>query len=205
MKKIRLSSKVDRVLVTSALVFMLLLFSMLVFALRASPVAFAAALTSSLLLLLLFGTYVLSVWRSACEIVPGRARVVVRGLRTFPIDVSEAAGVSSQPFQMGSSGSRRIVFFGAEGEAIAAFATSFLTKQGALAEPAAREIAQALELPFIPSLQPWEYDRKAKKAHDAELKGKKNTRIGESRPAEEAGIPHDAQDSVNYDALDDEK
>lgn len=205
MKKIRLSSTADRVLVTSALVFMLLLFSMLVFATRSAPVAFGVTLTASIILLLLFSTYVLSVWRSACVIMPDSAQVVIRGLRTFPIDVSEAAGVSSQPFQMGSSSSRRIVFSNVEGEPLAAFATSFLTKQGALAEPVASEIAQALDLAFLPSLQPWEYDRKAKKAHDAEQKEKKKTRAGEPRHEEEKEIQRDAQDSVNYDALDDEK
>jgi hypothetical protein len=126
----------------------------------------------------------------------------------------------------GSLATRMIVFYDEGNEVIASVPTFFFSRQGATAEPVAKEIAAALGLSFIPSLEPWEYDSKLRREHEKEVAQKEketrkrkfqalknkllrrpNTETSAPSPLEEMDLNlfEDSSDGINYDALDDEK
>lgn len=226
MKRFRLSSATERCAITAILVGMILLFSLLIIMMWSSPVK-PLLIGSAIFLVLLYGTYVFSVWNAICEIDQVDGKIRVFGLRTITLDISGSHSICTREFEMGSNLSRRILFLDVNGSVIGAFGTFFLARRGVQAEQLANRLAQELHLVFVPSLQTWEYDREARKEHEKQLAEEaKEKRRAEwnalkrkflHRPVAETPItdtaeelnmefePEAVSDGINYDALDDEK
>lgn len=223
MEKLRLSTVKERAFAAAVMAALAAFFAILLYVLRSAGTAFIAVACTSVFLLILFGTYVFSVFSSWCLVDVRNRELTIKGLRSVKLDVTSAVSVKSQEFNSGNTISRRIMLLDADGNLAAAFVTHFTMDKGIQAESAARQLAQILDLEFIPSLEPWEYDPEARKAHaEAQAEEKKaaaQERIsllkekfssGKARagteptpaPKEENG---ELEDSINYDALDDEK
>lgn len=183
------------------------IFAVLVYAVRNSGVVWLVVGACGFLVLL-FGTYVYSVWNAACVTDPAAQKLKILGLRTYELNTAGTVQIKTGEFEMGSTLTRRIMLINEQGELVTAFATSFLTKRGACAEPAARELAEVLGVEFVPTLEPWEYDSKAKREHDAREKAEQKAQKGQKKSRTktvEQPVPVQEEDNINYDALDDEK
>ena len=211
MKEIRLSGRTDRVTAWLVTALLAALVVFLLRALRGDPSARILLLLVGLAVLAVTLFYLLSVIRAACVVSDAGLEIVGPVRYRQPLD--GVAGVRTQGFTAGPVARRSIVLTDAQEQPVATIPTYFTSRGGALAEPAAQALAAALELPFTPSLEPWEYDRAARREHnkalaEEERRARKERRAarrakrrGETPPAEE----QEPGDSVNYDALDDER
>ena len=111
----------------------------------------------------------------------------------------------------------------------AAVPTFFTSNRGVQAEPLAQQLAEALGLTFVPTVEVWEYDKQARKAHQQELdaagRAARKARIAalkkkifrtveaqetapvipEKKVSEWKDADSETCNGINYDALDDEK
>ncbi|MBQ9685360.1 MAG: hypothetical protein IJV41_02270 [Oscillospiraceae bacterium] len=211
MKEIRLSGRSERITawLVTALLTALLLF--LLRALRNDPSARLLLLLIGLVVLAATLFYLLSVIRAACIVSDGQLEIA--GIIRYAQPLDGVSGVRTQGFSSGPVARRSIVLTDEQGRPAYTIPTFFTARGGAMAEPAAQELAAALDLPFAPSLEPWEYDRQARREHrqamaEAERKqrrerraARKARRRGETPPQPEKK----PAEAVNYDALDDER
>lgn len=174
---------------------------------------------AGLLLVAGLGLYVANLLNAAC--VPlGRGKLIIRGVPGDTLELSDAVCLETVPQSSGPVARRMLVFTDAQGAVVASVPTYFTRNQGAQAEPVARELAAAMGLRFQPSLEPWEYDPRARKERLArqqaqekaarretlrrlkeKLSGRKAQNLSEPVASEEQKEPMDPD--INYDALDD--
>ena len=174
MKKLMLSTPAlrvcclagDGVLLALALAWQLLAFSWL------SALAGLSALA-------LMGLYTALVFRSAAWPDPARRTLVLTGIQNRADDLTGARVVYTRPAQTGRE--------------LAVNATLITVNQGYPCERLARELAEALGIPFRPTVPAHLYDRKAKKEYLRAQKERARVEAAE-KPA-----------AVNYDEQDDEK
>lgn len=126
--------------------------------------AVGVILTIGILLL-----YVLNVTKAACTPDPENKRLLVSGFRQRDIDLSSAVCLETIPVKSGQVEGRSLAFTDAEGRVVAIVPTYFTSKRGMLAEPMAKELAEALNMEFRANVPLWEYDEEARKAHDIEV------------------------------------
>lgn len=230
MKVFRLSSASERVTGVCISGLMLAGIVLLLLALRGAWLSFLLCAAVGLLLLAGIGIYIWNLLCAAC-IPQGEGKLLVRGLPRYTMDLSGAVGLETAACKNGPMTTRSLRFTDENGEVVGTLQTFFTARQGAKAEPLARELAQALGLRFRPQLEPWEYDSAARKAHQRELdeqekaarkertrrlkekifrtagKGKPAPAHSEEDLAQTAQASDDAygaaEDGINYDAMDD--
>lgn len=215
MKKIPLSSAKDRAFAGALMVVLVSFFAVMLYALRASGTIFAVVACTSVFLVLLFGTYVYSVFAASCLVDPEDRQLTIKGLRSVELDAAGAVCVKIQEYNTGNAVSWRILLLKEDGSMAAAFLTHFTMDKGAGAEAAARKLAELLEMEFVPAPAA---DARSEKDKAGTVRQNKFSQIKEkfsSGKAEAGAEPTPApeeengtaiiEEDVNYDALDDEK
>lgn len=229
MKKYRLCSPMERftgLLVSLACVACMVL---LVVALRGDVLMMVICGAAGLLVAAGLTFYIVNLFRTACVPDVEQGKMLVRGLPDWSFDLTGTVSLETAEFKNGPMATRTLVFRDEAGEVTASVPTFFTANQGAQAEPLAMELAKALELSFLPKLEPWEYDKEKRKEHEKELaRAKKEERRAKIRalkakllrkagaetrtgavPEEDMSMMDEevyaGSDGVNYDALDDEK
>ena len=169
MKKFYLSTPAERIkgMIFSALISAVLIFFIIV--LKADPAVYAVALLGVVLVVGILVLYVLNVSKAACVVEPGSRILKVTGAQTRTIDLTQAACLETIAIKTGHVETRSLMFTDAEGGKIAVIPTYFTSKRGVLAEPMAKELAQALDLEFFENVPLWAYDKEAMKEHEIEV------------------------------------
>lgn len=227
-KKFSLSSSVDRIVGTAVAVALNLMMVFLIFLLSKDTLSLIIVTVCVVLVAAVLIFYVLNLYNAACTPLPENRKILVHGFPDCTYDLSDAASVQTVSYKSGALATRTIVFCNSADDVVASVPTFFFSRQGVMAEPLAKNIAEALGLTFIPSLPVWEYDKELRKKHEKEVAAKekesrkaefqalknkllRRTKAGSPTPAapeEERDIPDvfvAADDGINYDALDDEK
>ena len=200
MKKVRLSSFTERASAIGLLVLVVLLIALIVIFIKCSVGYIILISICSAAAVALAAGYLYAVQRAAAEIC-GEGIVKVYGLTEYSESFSGASTVKTVEVSLGPAASRSILFCDAGGGSICAIPTMFTANSGAMAEAAAKELAEEAGLKFIPQLELWKYDREAKARHKAELKAEKKQKGGRRN----GDSPKIEESNVNYDALDDER
>ena len=230
MKIHRLSSAAERITGICICAVLILCMALLVIALSADLLSFLICLLASLLVSAGLVFYVSNLFKAACIPHPGEGKLEIKGFPDYNVDLSEAVSLQTVPYKNGPGATRTLVFKNDQDEVVASVSTFFTANQGAQAEPLAMELAKDLNLSFIPTLEPWEYDAEKRKEHMKEvaaqekaarkekfraLKAKILRMAGAGEPAptqpEEEVLDiiseesEEAYDGINYDAMDDKK
>lgn len=230
MKAFRLSSPAERVTGVCISALMLAGIVLLLIVLRGAWLSFLLCAAVGLLLAVGLGIYAWNLIKAAC-VPQGQGKLLVKGLPSYTMDISGAVRLETAACKNGPVATRSLRFTDAEGEVVGTLQTFFTARQGAKAEPLAKALAQELGLQFQPTLERWEYDSAARKAHQRELDEqekaarKERTRqlkekifrtAGKGKPTpthSEEDLTQTAQtlddgydsadDGINYDAMDD--
>lgn len=223
MRTYRLSSSSERIVGTVISLMVALVPGALVWLLRKDIMMLIIMALAGIIVIAMLVLYMVNIYKSACTPLPEERGLEVSGLLGCRLDLSQAVSVESRAMTSGPVTTRVIVFLDEKGEALETVPTFFTVHGGAEAEPLARDLARDLGLSFRETLEPWEYDPEARKAHEealaAEQKAARREKIakikekfssGKARagteptpaPKEENGS---LEESINYDALDDEK
>ena len=188
MKKLMLSTRALRVCCLAGDVLMLALCTA-VLTLAFSWLWLLVALT----LLAMLGVYTVLVFRTAAFPDREGRRLSLTGIQHRTDDLAGAQVVYTRPAQMGQLATRAIVIEDGAGRELSVIMTLVTTNQGDSCERLAQALAEALDIPFRPTVPLWRYDRKAKREH-----------LREQKRARKAPGPAEAPAAVNYDERDDE-
>lgn len=227
MNKHFLSSSADRVAGAAVAAILSLMMVFLVFLLSKNILSLIIITVCVMLVTAVLIFYVLNLYKAACTPLPQEKKLLVYGFPNCIYDLADAVSVQTVSYQSGALATRTLVFYNADNDLIVSVPTFFFSRQGVMAEPVAQKIAAELDLTFVPSLEPWEYDKDLWKQHQAEkaekekearkakfqaLKNKLLRRPNAEKPAfrpleEEldSNLFEENADGINYDALDDEK
>lgn len=220
-----LSSAAERTCAAIVTGVLTVLMVLLLCALRKEPLSLALIGFAAFLVAAALVFFLTSLFRASCRSVPESKCLLVRGLPDDTLDLSRAVAVKTTPCATGPVSTRTLVFSDGAGNPVATVPTFFTLRQGALAEPLAAALAGELGLTFLPSLEPWEYDKAKRAEHEKEvsaarrsarsaelraLKGKLFPKAAADISPEEDSYAQDSEafqqsDNINYDALDDEK
>lgn len=220
MKTYRLSSGSERIAAVSVCACFALLMALLLYVLRGSLLTLLLTALAALLVAALLVFYAANLFRAACVPNPEERTLFVRGFPDETLDLTGAVCVKTVPLENGPVATRTLVFSDAAQEPVAVVPTFFTAHRGVQAEPLAAALARELGLAFLPSLEPWEYDKNARaerekaaaqtrrEARRARLKALKaklspGKAAEESEPASPEETEHTQAEDVNYDALDD--
>ncbi len=169
MKTFPLSSPAERI---CGIVFSLIMIPCLLVLLYALRFNIAVLIITALCVLLvvpILGVYVVSVVKAGCTPDLQNKKLHVRGIRSWTLDVSEAAQLETIAVKNGQVISRALIFTNAEGGIVGTVPTFFTSKQGLLAEPMAKELAKEMGLAFKANVPLWEYNEEARKEHEKEV------------------------------------
>ena len=169
MKKYPLSTPSER---TVGIIFSLVMLPVLVILLYAMRNNIAILLLVGIGIVLVEGAlilYVLNVMKAACVHDPETNTLKILGLQERSIDLGKVATLRTLPVKSGQVESRSLAFLDAEGAVVAVVPTYFTSKCGILAEPMAQEMAAELGIAFESTVPVWQYDKEARKIHDAEV------------------------------------
>lgn len=165
MKEFQLSTPKERLMGISFSAAMIVCFGFLLFAVRHNTGLLIFCTLAALLLSVLLVFYVASILKSVCILDSEKKTLEVKGFPSYKRDLSKAVLVQTISRKNGQSRSRVLVFSDAEENIVAAVPTLFTYKQGILAEPMAREMAQYLGIEFKENVPQWEYDKEKFKEH----------------------------------------
>lgn len=189
MKKLMLSTPAlracclvgDAVLLTLALAWQFLAFSWL------SALAGLSALA-------LMGLYTVLVFHSAAWPDPARHVLVLTGIQDRTDDLTGAQAVYTRPARTGPLATRAIVIEDGGGRELSVIATLITANQGYPCEALARALAEALGIPFRPTVPAYLYDRRAKRER---LRAQKEGRARADAGKTSAAVNYDEQDDEN--------
>lgn len=169
--------------------------------------------------------YVMNLYRCGITVGKGESTLLVHGFPEYKVDLKGAVNVQTAAFKNGPVATRTLVFCDEAGNAVASIPTFFTVNQGAYAEPLARELANELGMVFHATVPVWEYDKEERREHRKQLELEEKQRRRETiqrikarlfripgaaapKETEESVIEKEeafVSDSINYDALDDER
>ena len=165
MKEFRLSAPRERVASISFSICAIVCFGVLLYALRQNVGLLIACGLAVLLISALLVYYMISVMKAVCIVDTRNKTVEVRGAAHFTVDVSKAVLLQTFAKKNGQSSLRVLVFSDAQEQIVATIPTMFTYKQGALADPMAKEMAESLGIGFKENVPKWEYDKEAFREH----------------------------------------
>lgn len=168
MKEFQLSTAKERILSISFSVIMVIVFAILLFALRNKPSILIICAAGVLLVTVLLVFYVVSVLKAACILDPQTRKLEVRGFPSYTVDLTNVTLLQTLPRRSNHTTIRCLVFSDSDDKIVATIPTFFTYKQGALAEPLAMEMAKELGIDFKENVPAWEYDKQKLKEHLAE-------------------------------------
>lgn len=141
----------------------------LVIALRSDILIMLMTLLAAALLIFFLVLYMVNVTKSACVYHPDTRIMEVKGLRSYEVDLSQATTLQTISMKAGHAAFRTLVFTDDEENIIARVPTMFTSRQGILAEPFAKAMAEDMGLKFQANVPIWEYDEEARKEHEKEV------------------------------------
>lgn len=169
MKTFRLSSRSERIAGISFSVVAILCFAVLLYALRNNLSMLILCGLCALVVSAMLVFYIVNVLKSAVVAHPESKTLEVLGIPSYTVDLSNAALLQTLPRKTGRTMSRVLVFSDKDENILATVPTMFTSKQGILADPMAKELAQALDIPFRQNVADWELDRKLYQQHQKEV------------------------------------
>ena len=164
-KEFQLSTKKDRILSVCFCVVMIAAFGALVYALRSNTLLLILCGLFGLLLSVLMVISVVSMLKAKCIVNSDTKTLEVKGNPSYTKDISSATLLQTVAKKNSQATTRMLVFSDAEERVIATSPTLYTTRQGILAEPMAKEMAQFLGIDFQANVPEWEYDKKAYEQH----------------------------------------
>ncbi len=165
MKRYQLSSAGERMLSITFSVVMIVVFVALVYVLRNNMMLLLICGGGGLLLGGLLAFYIVGVLKAVCVWDPDTRKLEVQGFPSYTLDLSEAVMVQTAARKSSQSVSRALVFSNAQEEVVGVVPTMFTYKQGVLAEPLARTMAQDMGLAFKENVPEWHYDKQKYQQH----------------------------------------
>lgn len=168
MKEFQLSTSKERIAGMGFTAVMIACFGLLLYGVRRNIGLLIFCGLAAVLISVLLVFYIVSVLRSVCVLDTETKMLEVKGYPSYTKDLSEAVLLQTLPRKNGQSVSRVLIFSDAEERIVAVVPTMFTYKQGILAEPMAKEMAQVLGIEFKENVPAWEYDKEKFKEHQIE-------------------------------------
>jgi hypothetical protein len=165
MKRYQLSSAGERMLSITFSVVMIVVFVALVYVLRNNMMLLLICGGGGLLLGGLLAFYIVSVLKAACVWNPDSKKLEVQGFPSYTLDLSDAVMLQTVARKSSQSVSRALVFTNAQEEVVGMVPTLFTYKQGVLAEPLAKTMAQEMGLEFKENVPEWHYNKDKYQEH----------------------------------------
>lgn len=169
MKEYQLSTPRERLASIAFSVFVSALLLVFVYALRNNAALMVFSGLGVVLLVGLLGLYVVSVLRSRCIVDLQKKTVEVKGYPSYTVDVSKAVQLQALPRKNGQSTVRCLVFSDEEDNIVAVIQTMFTYRQGCLAEPLAKQMAEDMGIRYKETTPEWEYNKEKYKEHVKEV------------------------------------
>ena len=164
-KEFQLSTKKERILSVCFCVVMIAAMGALVYALRNNTMLLILCGLFGLLLAVLMVFSVATMLKSKCIVNAETKTLEVKGNPSYTKDLSKAVLLQTIAKKSGHTMSRMLVFSDAEETVLAMVPTMYTSRQGLLAEPMAKEMAQFLGIDFQENIPAWEYDKEAYEQH----------------------------------------
>lgn len=181
MKVFRLSTPAERATSVSFVAAMLVVFGLLLYALRSNIGLMIACGVAIVLIAVILVIYVINVMKAACVVDAASKTMEVRGLTNYTVDLSNATLLQTLPRKGAQATIRVLVFSDAEDRIIAKVPTMFSFKSGVQAEPMAKEMAKELGIAFQQNVPEWEYDKEKYKEHEKEVAAQQKKEAKERR------------------------
>ena len=164
-REFQLSTKKERILSVCFCVVMIAAMGALVYALRNNTMLLILCGLFGLLLSVLMVFSVATMLKSKCIVNAETKTLEVKGNPSYTKDLSKAVLLQTIAKKSGHTMSRMLVFSDAEETVLAMVPTMYTSRQGILAEPMAKEMAQFLGIDFHENIPAWEYDKEAYEQH----------------------------------------
>ena len=164
-KEFQLSTIKERILSVCFCVVMIAAMGALVYALRNNTMLLILCGLFGLLLSALMIISVTSMLKAKCIVNAETKTLDVKGNPSYTKDISSAVLLQTMAKKNSQATTRMLVFSDAEENVIATIPTLFTSRQGILAEPMAKEMAQFLGIDFQANVPAWEYDKEAYEQH----------------------------------------
>lgn len=164
-KEFPLSTVKERILSVCFCIVMIAALGALVYALRNNTMLLVLCGLFALLLSVLMVLSVVSMLKAKCIANAETKTLEVKGTPSYTKDISSAVLLQTMAKKNSQATSRMLVFSDAEENVIATIPTLFTSRQGILAEPTAKEMAQFLGIDFQANVPAWEYDKDAYQQH----------------------------------------
>ncbi len=164
-KEFPLSTKKERILSVCFCVVMIAAMGLLVYALRNNTMLLILCGLFGLLLAVLMIFSVTTMLKSKCIVNAETKTLEVKGNPSYTKDLSTAVLLQTMAKKNGQAMSRMLVFSDAEETVLAMVPTMYTSRQGVLAEPMAKEMAQFMGIDFQENVPAWEYDKEKYKEH----------------------------------------
>ena len=165
MKEFPLSTSKERLVSVSFCAIMVIVFGVLLYALRNNTMLFVLVALGTVPLTVMMIFSVISLFKSTCFVDKEKMIVEIKGFPSYTRDISQAVLLQTISQKNGRSMTRALIFSDAEDNIIAAVPTLYTFKQGLQAEPMAKEMAAYLGIEFQANVPAWEYDKEAYKQH----------------------------------------
>lgn len=165
MKEFQLSTPKERVAGISFSVAMIVAFFVLLFAVRKNTMLLIFTGIGVVLLTATMVFYIVSILKSKCIVDTEKKVLEIKGYPSYTVDVSTAVLLETLPRKSGHAMTRVLVFSDANENVVAVVPTLYTYKQGALADPMAKEMAEALGIEFRRNVPEWQYDKSKYQEH----------------------------------------
>lgn len=169
MKVFRLSTPAERITSAAFVAAMIVLFGLLLYALRAQVGLMIVSGLAVLLISVMLVIYVINVMKAACVVDTANKTMEVRGVHSYTVDISNVTLLQTIPQKGGQATIRVLVFSDADDKIVAKVPTMFSFRSGIQAEPMAKEMAKELGIAFKQNVPEWEYDKEKYKEHEKEV------------------------------------
>lgn len=183
MKKFVLSDPKERAAGIAFTLVITAAFLALLYAVRSSLglLIFCGLSVGLLVALLVF--YIVSVSKAVAVWDPETKILKVQGYPSFRTDLSSAVLMQTMARKSGQVTNRVIIFSDAEERIITTIPTYFTSKQGMMAEPFAKAMAQEMGIPFQQNVPEWEYDKEKYQQHIKEVEAQEKAEAKARREA----------------------
>lgn len=165
MKEFQLSTPKERVAGISFSVAMIVAFFVLLFAVRKNTILLIFTGIGVVLLTATMVFYIVSILKSKCIVDTEKKILEVKGYPSYTKDISDAVLLETLPRKSGHAVTRVLVFSDAKGDVVAMVPTLYTYKQGILADPMAKEMADALGIEFQRNVPEWQYNKEKYQEH----------------------------------------
>ena len=169
MKEYRLSTPRERISAIAFTAAIAVAFAALIYAVRGTLSLLLFCGLAAVLLVGIMTMYAVSACRSRCIVNFEEKKVDVVAFPAFTLDISAATQLQALVRKNGQSTTRCLVFSDDNDDIVGTIPTLFTYKQGALAEPLAKEMAADLGIRYKETTPAWEYDKEAYKEYQKQM------------------------------------